>query len=100
MLGKIVVGEQDIEWHDPNTRNLVAEASCNEPYMVTPPGGGDIDILAVDCGMKTNILRELASRGANIKVVPWNWDVTKEEYDGLFYSNGPGNPTMASETVK
>lgn len=100
LLGKIVVGEQDIEWHDPNTRNLVAEASCNEPYMITPPGGGDIDILAVDCGMKTNILRELASRGANIKVVPWNWDVSKEEYDGLFYSNGPGNPTMASETVK
>lgn len=33
-------------------------------------------------------------------VVPWNYDVSKVEYDGLFLSNGPGDPSMCQETVK
>ena len=32
-------------------------------------------------------------------VVPWNWDIKKERYDGLFISNGPGDPAMCEETV-
>ena len=48
---------------------------------------GDVRILAVDCGMKYNQIRCLASRGAAVKVVPWNYDFTKEgkvELDSVF----------------
>ena len=39
-------------------------------------------------------------RIGQVKVVPYNYDFTKEVYDGLFISNGPGNPTLAHETIK
>jgi carbamoyl-phosphate synthase large subunit/carbamoyl-phosphate synthase small subunit len=100
VLGKIVPVGHDCDWHDPNTRNLIAEVSRDEPSYYSPIGGGDIDIVAVDCGAKENIIRELVNRGANVKVVPWDTDVTKENCDGIFYSNGPGNPNMAGVTVE
>lgn len=37
--------------------------------------------------------------GRQLTVVPWNWDIKKERYDGLFVSNGPGDPAMCEETV-
>jgi carbamoyl-phosphate synthase (ammonia) len=56
--------------------------------------GGKTRILAVDCGMKHNMIRMLAGRGAEVKVVPWDHDLAAERdwYDGLFISNGPGDP--------
>ena len=59
-------------------------------------------ILAVDCGMKHNQIRCLKSRGARIEIVPWNHDLAKamaKDHDGLFLSNGPGDPQMCAETV-
>lgn len=101
VLGKIVPAENPevIPFTNPNERNLIAEVSCKSPQVFMPEGGGDIDILAVDCGVKDSILRNLVSRGARVKLVPWDHDISKERYDGLFYSNGPGNPEMAAETV-
>ncbi len=34
-----------------------------------------------------------------MKLVPWDHDISKEEYDGLFISNGPGDPSLAQEAV-
>jgi carbamoyl-phosphate synthase (ammonia) len=53
----------------------------------------------LDCGIKENIIRNLVKRGAEVKVVPWNYNFTKEKYDGLFISNGPGDPALATETI-
>jgi len=80
-------------------RNLVAEASCTE--VTTYGAGNELKILAVDCGMKNNIIRCLVDRGAEVKVVPWDHDLASEyEWcDGLFISNGPGDPAMAQKTV-
>ena len=78
-----------LPFDDPNTRNLVDVVSRKEPQTY---GSGDIKIIAVDCGIKNNIIRDLAKRGATVKVVPWNYDFNKEQYDGLFISNGPGDP--------
>ena len=47
----------------------------------------------VDCGVKQNIIRCLVKRGAEVTVVPWDYDVAAEplySYDGVFISNGPG----------
>lgn len=96
MLAKLDIGGAELRFDDPNKRNLVAEVSINEPRIY---GNGDVKLIAVDCGIKNNIIRQLAVRGATVKVVPWDYDFNKEDYDGLFISNGPGDPSMALTTI-
>ncbi|MDP2439841.1 MAG: glutamine-hydrolyzing carbamoyl-phosphate synthase small subunit, partial [archaeon] len=96
MLAKLDIGGADLRFDDPNKRNLVAEVSLSEPRIY---GNGPLKIIAVDCGIKNNIIRQLAIRGATVKVVPWDYDFNKEDYDGLFISNGPGDPSMATITI-
>ena len=94
-----------IEWVDPNVKNLVAEVSIKKPVTYSPPAesaklgpdGRVIRILAIDVGMKYNQIRCFVNRGVELKVVPWDYDFSSEQYDGLFVSNGPGDPkTMQS----
>jgi len=96
MLGKIEFDHQPIEFYDPNHDNLVAKASLKTPEI---HGTGDIKIVLIDCGVKYNIVRCLLKRGAQVKVVPWDYDFTNEDYDGLFISNGPGDPAMCDITT-
>jgi carbamoyl-phosphate synthase (ammonia) len=88
-----------VDFGDPNARNLVAEVSTKEVVMYGADNAGPL-ILVVDCGCKYNIIRQFVSRGARVKVVPWDHDFSAEEYDGLFISNGPGDPVMADTTVQ
>lgn len=98
MLGKIVVdGTEEPDWYDPNVENLVAKTSCKE---VEYHGEGDKTVVLVDCGVKYNIIRCLTKRGVRVIRVPWDYDFTQLEYDGLFISNGPGNPDMVDKTVE
>jgi carbamoyl-phosphate synthase small subunit len=99
MLGKVVIeGRQaPAEFIDPNLRNLIAEVSTRE---VTTYGEGDVTIALVDCGVKYNIIRSLVKRGARVVRVPWDFDVTGIEWDGLMLANGPGDPKMAGATVE
>ena len=98
MLGKITSeGGNDIEFHDPNKENLVAKVSCKE---VGEYGKGDKTVVLVDCGVKNNIIRCLVKRGVKVVRVPWNYDFSAINYDGLFISNGPGDPDFAVETVE
>ncbi len=88
---------------DPNVDNLVAEVSCKE-VITYEPANADAStptILAYDCGMKRNILRSWLKRGVRVHRVPWNYDVStsKLQFDGLFVSNGPGDPKMCKETI-
>lgn len=95
MLGKIVIDE-DIELTNPNTENLVAKVSTSE---VKTYGNGDHRVVLVDCGVKYNIIRCLLKRNTTVVRVPWDYDFTQEEYDGVFLSNGPGDPAMCDATV-
>ncbi|KAJ1625623.1 hypothetical protein T492DRAFT_843826 [Pavlovales sp. CCMP2436] len=63
-------------------------------------GRGRVRVVAVDCGMKYNIIRYFISKGVELLVVPWDHDFLKEEYDGLFISNGPGDPTQLPGTIE
>lgn len=56
-------------------------------------------IVLVDCGAKASILRHLLNLPVNVKVVPYNYDYTETDYDGVLVSNGPGNPQDWSETI-
>lgn len=98
MLGKIVFHKDDeIGFHDPNKENLIAKVSTKD---VKEFGDGDKTVVLVDCGTKYNIIRCLTRRGVKVVMVPWDYDFNTIEYDGLFISNGPGNPDFAEETVK
>lgn len=98
MLGKIVLeGTEDVAFYDPNKDNQVAVVSCKE---VITYGEGDKTVVLVDCGVKNNIIRSLVKRKVKVVRVPWDYDFNKLEYDGLFISNGPGDPDMAEATVQ
>lgn len=97
MLGKIYFDNpNEIEFSDPNVENLIAKVSCPE---VEIHGQGEKTVVLVDCGTKYNIIRCLTRRGVKVVRVPWNHDFSTIQYDGLFISNGPGNPDFAEETV-
>lgn len=98
MLGKIIVdGCGDTEFRDPDKENLVSKVSCKE---VIEYGKGEKTVVLVDCGVKHNIIRCLVGRGVKVVRVPWDYDFSNLEYDGLFISNGPGNPDFADKTVE
>ena len=96
MLGKIIFGDNDVPFYNPNEENLVAQVSIREK---TIHGNGKHKILLVDLGVKHNIVRCLIQRDATVVRVPWNYDFTNDEYDGLVISNGPGDPQMCNETI-
>lgn len=97
MKGKMVFeGETDVPFYDPASENLVAKLSCSE---VIRYGSGDKRIVLIDCGVKHNIIRCLLKRNVEVIRVPWNYDFSTIEYDGLFISNGPGDPNHCTETV-
>ncbi|KAF7328960.1 Bifunctional pyrimidine biosynthesis protein [Mycena venus] len=88
--------------------NLVAEVSITVPRLykstITPrlhPTGRPLRVLAIDVGMKYNQIRCFIDRGTELKVVPWDYDflAEPEPYDGIFISNGPGDPAMVTSTV-
>lgn len=100
MLGNIVLDNDippTLKYVDPNVRNLVAEVSAKsvKEYNVN----GNPRITVIDCGMKYNQLRCFLKRSAAVRVVPWNHPVSEEDYDGLFVSNGPGDPAMCDVTI-
>lgn len=98
----------DIPFSDPNQANLVAVVSITVPRLYKPvtkpvlhPSGRPLRVLALDVGMKYNQIRCFVNRGVELKVLPWNYDFLSESepYDGIFVSNGPGDPTMVKETI-
>jgi carbamoyl-phosphate synthase small subunit len=97
MLGKIVVGEKDLGFIDPNLENLVARVSPIQPVQL---GAGKKTVLLINCGCKFNIIRSLLKRSVSVKVVPWDWDISREASDGILISNGPGDPKMCIAAIR
>lgn len=76
--------------------NLAAEVSCGQPYELSArDGAARHHVVALDCGIKTGILDGLCGHGCDVTVMPWNTsldDVLALAPDGVFLSNGPGDP--------
>ncbi len=97
LLGKIVYKEKNIQFQDPNKRNLIQETSILK--SVSYNKNGTKRIVLVDCGTKNNLIRSFLKRDISVIRVPWNYDFTKENVDGILISNGPGDPKMCKETI-
>ncbi len=95
MLGKIVV-DKDISFFDPNAVNIVEEVSTTKPITYK---AGTKKIIAVDCGIKHNIIRNFLDKNVTVIRVPWNYDFTQLDFDGVFISNGPGDPKQCTATI-
>ncbi|MCI8611176.1 MAG: glutamine-hydrolyzing carbamoyl-phosphate synthase small subunit [Clostridiales bacterium] len=82
-------------------KDAVSRVSCDTMWIssVRPE---KYHVVAIDCGMKMNIVRSLHKRGCKVTVVPWNTPAGTIENlhpDGVFISNGPGDPTDVPETI-
>ena len=99
MMGKILFDENPeiIPEADYAGVNFVDRVSCKE--VIRYNEGAGKKVVLVDCGVKANIIRSLLSRGVEVIRVPWNYDYTDMEFDGLFLANGPGDPDMCEESV-
>ena len=104
-LARITIGEeydadQDEAFVDPEQINLVGKVSTKAPFHVSS-NLGDLHVAVIDCGVKENILRSLVGRGASVTVFPYDYPIHKvaHHFDGVFISNGPGDPTHCQDTV-
>lgn len=100
MMGKILFDDEpnNVPEADYEGVNFVDRVSDKE--IVRYNEGAGRKVVLVDCGVKANIIRELIQRGVEVVRVPWNYDYTDMEFDGLFLANGPGDPDMCSEAVE
>lgn len=96
MLGSIRTSGKPV-FIDPNEENLVAKVSRRTKKAY---GNGARHVILVDCGAKENIARSLAARGVRVTRVPWDFDFTRLDYDGVVFSNGPGDPTQCTATIE
>ena len=83
-------------------KDAVSKVSCKKKWY-SRTANAQFNIVAVDCGIKLNIIRSLNNRGCNVTVVPYN--TTAEEIinlkpDGIFLSNGPGDPEEVIEVIE
>lgn len=80
---------------------LVPEVSSEEFQRIE--NGGDLELVMIDCGYKTNILTNVLKEDINVTIVPHDTpaeDVLDLDPDGVLVSNGPGNPALLETTIK
>jgi carbamoyl-phosphate synthase small subunit len=104
MMGKILVeGSREVTMDSGLYPHPVADVSPGEVLTYRPAGldaGEKLPRIAlVDCGAKANIYRCLLARKVEILRIPWNHDLNGIDYDGLFLSNGPGDPKACGRTI-
>ena len=99
MMGKIIFDDQPdiIPEAAYEGVNWVDRVSCKD--IIRYNEGAGKKVVLVDCGVKNNIIRCLINRGVEVIRVPWNYDYTSMDFDGLFLGNGPGDPDMCEDAV-
>ncbi len=86
----------------PVPKDAVRRVSCKKRWFSRAPHA-KFTVVAIDCGMKSNIVRNLNARGCDVIIVPFNTDFEQIDAikpDGVFLSNGPGNPEDAVQTIE
>jgi carbamoyl-phosphate synthase small subunit len=100
MLGAITTeNKRKFQYENPNNEHLVSQVSTHKTITYNKDNKRKV-VYAIDCGMKKNIIRSLVDLPITVHRVPYDYDFTDQPYDGVFISNGPGDPTMCPETVE
>lgn len=84
-------------------RDLIREVSTPQPYSWSKSKGSHYRVTAIDFGVKSNLLRCLEKRGCDVEVLPASSsaeEILSTQPDGVFLSNGPGDPSMAPYAVQ
>jgi carbamoyl-phosphate synthase small subunit len=84
-------------------RDLTGEVSTTAPFEVAPSGEPRYDVLAYDLGVKSNSLALLSERGCRVTVLPSvtpAGEILERDCDGLFVSNGPGDPAVVGHALE
>jgi carbamoyl-phosphate synthase small subunit len=110
MMGRLLFGDKSDEsdgayeanesyknQEDYGSVNWVERVSCKD--VIRYNDGAGKKVVLVDCGVKANIIRCLINRGVEVVRVPWNYDYTGMQFDGLFLANGPGDPDKCVDAV-
>ena len=98
----------------PAVKAAPADVCCKEPIVYKAQPAQNVEningskaavtagkrVVLVDCGAKHSIIRGLIARGAEVVRVPYDYDFTTLEYDGIYVSNGPGCPCDCEKTVE
>lgn len=95
MPGKIIF-DNEPDFYDPSRENLVDKVSIKEPIRY---GYGRYRIGLVDCGVKNNIIRQLLAYDTTVIRLPWNYNFNEDSFDGIFLTNGPGDPKTCEQTI-
>ncbi len=100
MMGKIVFNDtpDDVPQAQYEGVNYVDRVSCKE--IIHYNKGAGKKVLLLDCGVKANIIRCLIKRNVEVIRVPWDYDFNVIDFDGLFISNGPGDPDTCDAAVQ
>uniref|UniRef100_A0A7S4GFS7 Carbamoyl-phosphate synthase (glutamine-hydrolyzing) n=1 Tax=Eutreptiella gymnastica TaxID=73025 RepID=A0A7S4GFS7_9EUGL len=103
MKGKVVVEDGDIAFDECRNRNLVKEVSCTGARDFRPlhfNAKTAKRIMAIDCGISNTLIRLLMSFNIRLRIVPWDYDIFSEPWDGLLVSSGPDcHPSLCEATV-
>ena len=86
----------------PVPHDAVRRVSCRKRWY-SRTSDPKFNVVAIDCGMKLNIIRSLNRCGCNVTIVPWNTgseEIMAMKPDGVFLSNGPGDPTDVPEVIE
>ncbi|TKB76194.1 MAG: glutamine-hydrolyzing carbamoyl-phosphate synthase small subunit [Nitrospira sp.] len=98
MLGKLLMSGEEVGFCDPNQQNLVSAVGSDAPVSY---GSAGPRVLLIDCGCKSNIIRNLLARGLRLVRVPWNYAIPPDmDYDGVVVSSGPGDPKHCRDTIR
>lgn len=95
MIGVISANPSLVPTHKKSNPVKEVSLKCTKEY-----GSGRKRIAVIDCGCKNTIIRSLINRGLKVIRVPWDFDVTQIEIDGVLFSNGPGDPTDCGATIE
>ena len=101
MMGRICLCQatsKSLEQIDYGAINWVKCVSCQN--VIHYNEGKGKRVVLVDCGVKANIIRCLMRRNVEVIRVPWDYDFNQLDFDGLFLSNGPGDPEHCKVTVE
>ncbi|MFI3282169.1 MAG: glutamine-hydrolyzing carbamoyl-phosphate synthase small subunit, partial [Rikenellaceae bacterium] len=86
----------------PLPTDMVARVSCKKRWFSRTPNH-EYDVVAIDCGIKYNIIRKFNEKDCNVIVVPYNTpidEILALKPDGVFLSNGPGNPEYVTPVIE